>query len=116
MSPNLSPGPHQERISETEADAALREVAAMLLRTPPGSMDPAPAPGSMEGDNQVTAAAGSMDPPAAHVDALLAYLDERLCVPRDMGAPAAAAIRALPRRSWQNSERAPPSPVSVNRF
>ena len=120
----------------------------MLLRTPPGSMegdnqvtaapgsmDPSTAvPGSMEGDNpnpnlgsvdpsaapgsstDPPAAPGSVDPPAAHIDALLAYLDMRLCVPRDMGAPAAAAIRALPR--WQDGERPPPSPVSVsvNRF
>jgi len=107
----------KERISETEADAALRHVAAMLLRT---CMDPPAAPGPTGGDNQLTAAAGSTDPPAAHVDALvgalLGYLDERLCVPRDMGAPAAAAIRALPRGQDGGSEPASPVSVSVNRF
>lgn len=40
----------------------------------------------------------SAAPPTAHVEALLAYLDARLCVPRDMGAPPAAALRALSRR------------------
>ena len=79
-----------------------------------GSVDPSAAPGS---SMDPSALPGSVDPPAAHIDALLAYLDMRLCVPRDMGAPAAAAIRALPR--WQDDgEHPPPSPVSVsvNRF
>ena len=34
-------------------------------------------------------------PPSEAAGALLRYLDERLCVPRDLGAPSAAAIRAL---------------------
>ena len=51
--------------------AALRHVAAMLLRT---CMDPPAAPGPTEGDNQLTAARGSTDPPAAHVDALVGAL------------------------------------------
>ena len=51
----------------------------------------------------------------AHVDALLAYLDERMCVPRDMGGPAAAAVRALHRRRNGRTVAAP-SVVRVNRF
>ena len=50
-----------------------------------------------------------------HVDALLAYLDERMCVPRDMGGPAAAALRALHRRR-NGRTVAQPSVVRVNRF
>ena len=33
-----------------------------------------------------------------HTAAFLDHLDERICVPRDLGAPPAAAIRALRRR------------------
>ena len=50
-----------------------------------------------------------------HVDALVAYLDERMCVPRDMGGPAAAALRALHRRRNGRTVAAP-SVVRVNRF
>ena len=50
-----------------------------------------------------------------HVDALVAYLDERMCVPRDMGGPAAAAVRALHRRR-NGRTVAQPSVVRVNRF
>ena len=50
-----------------------------------------------------------------HVDALLAYLDERMCVPRDMGGPAAAAVKALHRRR-NGRTVAQPSVVRVNRF
>ena len=34
-------------------------------------------------------------PRSEAAQALLEYLDQRLCVPRDMGAPAAEIIRAL---------------------
>ena len=52
------------------------------------------------------------------VRALAAYLDERLCVPRDMGAPAAAAIRRLHRQLNGESQQEGVAPArrSVNRF
>ncbi len=55
-----------------------------------------------------------------NVDALAAYLDERVCVPRDMGAPAAAALRTLHlrRKLCGDGTRmvAAPPVVQVNRF
>ena len=55
-------------------DAALRGAVAALLAAGP------------EAEAQ---------PPSEEAGTLLRYLDERLCVPRDLGAPSAAAIRAL---------------------
>ena len=56
-------------------DAALRgAVAALLAGAGPGA---------------------EAQPPSEEAGALLRYLDERLCVPRDLGAPSAAAIREL---------------------
>jgi len=118
--------------SEAEADAALRHVAALLLlRTPhndeaeTAGMNAAP-PASTDPRIQAQVSPCSAAPPTAHVDALLAYLDDRLCVPRDMGAPAAAALRALPRARRQHGDSAPPNLASglragepgvrVNRF
>ena len=43
----------------------------------------------------VAGAGAEAQPPSEEAGALLRYLDERLCVPRDLGAPSAAAIRAL---------------------
>ena len=40
-------------------------------------------------------AGAEAQPPSEEAGALLRYLDERLCVPRDLGAPSAAAIREL---------------------
>ena len=118
--------------SKAEADAALRHVAALLLlRTPhndeaeTAGMNAAP-PASTDPRIQAQVSPCSAAPPTAHVDALLAYLDDRLCVPRDMGAPAAAALRALPRARRQHGDSAPPNLASglragepgvrVNRF
>ena len=63
-------------------DAALRAVVCMLA-----------ADGDTSACTSDADAAGSEATPGA--DGLAAYLDERLCVPRDMGAPAALAIRQL---------------------
>ena len=60
-------------MSDDEIDEALRAVAWLLA----------------EGE----AAAPARTVPL--VPELAAYLDERVCVPRDMGAPAAAEIRKL---------------------
>ena len=49
------------------------------------------------------------------VAALAAYLEERMCVPRDMGAAAAAAVRRLHRRVNGEPTEAV-GRVSVNRF
>ena len=62
---------------------ALAEVAEMLLLADKGEDVVA-----VTDDEQL----------AARVRAIAAYLDDRMCVPRDMGAPPAAAIRALHRR------------------
>ena len=80
----------KRRVLDGEAaacDAALREaVVALLLLGGAGA--------GAEADAQAEAEAG-VQPPSEAAGALLRYLDERLCVPRDLGAPSAAAIRAL---------------------
>ena len=43
--------------------------------------------------------------------AFLDHLDERICVPRDLGAPPAAAIRALRRRLCDVPAEAPAPPA-----
>ncbi|KAL1499769.1 hypothetical protein AB1Y20_012455 [Prymnesium parvum] len=63
-----------ERTAESAADEALRGVAAALLALRSGDGMPA------------------LSPTEA---ALAKYLAERMCVPRDMGAPAAQALRSL---------------------
>ena len=68
-------------------DAALREAVVALLLLGGTSA-------GAEADAQAGAEAGAQ-PPSEAAGALLRYLDERLCVPRDLGAPSAAAIRAL---------------------
>ena len=62
---------------------ALAEVAEMLL---------------LADEGEDVAAVTDDEQLAARVSAIAAYLDDRMCVPRDMGAPPAAAIRALHRR------------------
>ena len=49
----------------------------------------------MLSEKAVNRALEEAQPPSEEAGALLRYLDERLCVPRDLGAPSAAAIRAL---------------------
>ena len=49
----------------------------------------------MAGAGAGAGAGAEAQPPSEEAGALLRYLDERLCVPRDLGAPSAAAIRAL---------------------
>jgi glutathione S-transferase len=64
------------------ADAALRAVADLLLLTSGGS------DGGGGGDGGASRA-------TAGVGALASFLDTRMCVPRDMGAPAAAVLKRL---------------------
>ena len=81
-------------------DAALREaVAALLLLGGADATQAEVQAGAGSGaDAQAEAEAeaeAEAQPPSGAAGALLRYLDERLCVPRDLGAPSAAAIRAL---------------------
>ena len=62
-------------------DLALRAVVTALLDNEPGE--------------QRAQAKPEAQAESAAFAAVAAYLDERICVPRDVGAPAAAAIRAL---------------------
>ena len=73
-------------------DAALREAVVALLRL--GGVDATQVEAGAEADAQAEAEAEAQ-PPSEAAGALLCYLDDRLCVPRDLGAPSAAAIRAL---------------------
>lgn len=72
---------------EAEYDLALRAVATMLSAAPDATDQPLKEEGGggMRGTEATVAGAA----------ALAAYLDDRLCVPRDMGAPPALAIRQL---------------------
>ena len=82
----------------TACDAALREAVAALLQLGGGGATQAEAEAECaEAVAQAEAKAGAelAQPPSEAAGALLRYLDERLCVPRDLGAPSAAAIRAL---------------------
>lgn len=71
-------------VDEEHVHGALREVAEALIAHP----------------NAEAAAAT----PSAEAAALLRYLDARMCVPRDMGAPAAAAIRSLAEATARGEE------------
>ena len=76
-------------------DAALREaVVALLLLGGAGAGAEADAQAGAGAEAGAQVEAGAQ-PPSEAAGALLRYLDERLCVPRDLGAPSAAAIRAL---------------------
>ena len=86
----------------TACDAALREAVAALLQLGGGGATQAEAEAECaEAVAQAEAKAGAKagaelaQPPSEAAGALLRYLDERLCVPRDLGAPSAAALRAL---------------------
>ena len=82
----------------TACDAALREAVAALLQLGGGGATQAEAEAECaEAVAQAEAKAGAelAQPPSEAAGALLRYLDERLCVPRDLGAPSAAALRAL---------------------
>ena len=84
----------------TACDAALREAVAALLQLGGGGATQAEAEAEAECAEavaQAEAKAGEelAQPPSEAAGALLRYLDERLCVPRDLGAPSAAALRAL---------------------
>jgi len=72
-------------LGEGQVDGALREVAEALVAH-------AAEAEAAEAEAETAAAAAT---PSAEAVALLRYLDARMCVPRDMGAPAAAAIRSL---------------------
>jgi hypothetical protein len=91
----------RQRVLEGDAtacDAALREAVAALLQLGGGGATQAEAEAECaEAVAQAEAKAGAelAQPPSEAAGALLRYLDERLCVPRDLGAPSAAAIRAL---------------------
>ena len=84
----------------TACDAALREAVAALLQLGGGGATQAEAEAEAEcaeavAQAEAKAGAELAQPPSEAAGALLRYLDERLCVPRDLGAPSAAAIRAL---------------------
>ena len=96
----------RRRVLEGDAaacDAALREAVAALLQLGGGGATQAEAEAEAECAESVAQAeakAGAelaelAQPPSEAAGALLHHLDERLCVPRDLGAPSAAAIRAL---------------------
>jgi hypothetical protein len=93
----------RRRVLEGDAaacDAALREAVAALLQLGGGGATQAEAEAEAECAEavaQAEAKAGAQlaQPPSEAAGALLRYLDERLCVPRDLGAPSAAALRAL---------------------
>ena len=84
----------------TACDAALREAVAALLQLGGGGATQAEAEAEAEcaeavAQAEAKAGAELAQPPSEAAGALLRYLDERLCVPRDLGAPSAAALRAL---------------------
>ena len=86
----------------TACDAALREAVAALLQLGGGGATQAEAEAECaeavaQAVAQAEAKAGAelAQPPSEAAGALLRHLDERLCVPRDLGAPSAAALRAL---------------------
>ena len=93
----------RQRVLEGDAtacDAALREAVAALLQLGGGGATQAEAEAEAEcaeavAQAEAKAGAELAQPPSEAAGALLRYLDERLCVPRDLGAPSAAAIRAL---------------------
>ena len=93
----------RRRVLEGDAaacDAALREAMAALLQLGGGGATQAEAEAEAEcaeavAQAEAKAGAELAQPPSEAAGALLRYLDERLCVPRDLGAPSAAAIRAL---------------------
>ena len=93
----------RRRVLEGDAaacDAALREAVAALLQLGGGGATQAEAEAEAEcaeavAQAEAKAGAELAQPPSEAAGALLRYLDERLCVPRDLGAPSAAAIRAL---------------------
>lgn len=82
-------------------DLALRAVVAALLEN--------------EGElRELQQAKVQVDSEA--FSAVAAYLDDRICVPRDVGAPAAAAIRALQPCSAGDTAKLRPGSRSVNNF
>ena len=93
----------RRRVLEGDAaacDAALREAVAALLQLGGGGATQAEAEAEAEcaeavAQAEAKAGAELAQPPSEAAGALLRYLDERLCVPRDLGAPSAAALRAL---------------------
>jgi hypothetical protein len=97
----------RRRVLEGDAaacDAALREAVAALLQLGGGGATQAEAEAEAEcaeavaqAEAKAEAKAGAQlaQPPSEAAGALLRHLDERLCVPRDLGAPSAAALRAL---------------------
>lgn len=120
-----------EREREWVAPTAAMEAAAAIVRNAPAILRDAVAQGvqdATQGDEALRALVAmllaspqSATPDAGvHVNAFAAYLDDRMCVPRDMGAPAAAAIRQLHRRlnvcRDDKEGAAPAKKRSVNRF
>jgi hypothetical protein len=93
----------RRRVLEGDAaacDAALREAVAALLQLGGGGATQAEAEAEAEcaeavAQAEAKAGAELAQPPSEAAGALLRHLDERLCVPRDLGAPSAAALRAL---------------------
>ena len=83
-------------------------LAAALLAGEGENPEPRPAEAPAEAQADLAAVA-----------ALAAYLDERICVPRDVGAPVAAAIRSFARSASEGlggAETVETVSRSVNNF
>ena len=107
--------PHVAPSAAAEAAAALERNAAAIVRDAEKQLALPPGTRTREYQAALRAVAAALLDDAAVDDALrtpftaafLEHLDERICVPRDLGAPPAAAIRALRRRLCGVPEEAP---------
>ena len=111
--------PHVAPSAAAEAAAALERNAAAIVRDAEKQLALPPGTKAREYEAALRAVAAALLDDAA-VDearqtpfaaAFLDHLDERICVPRDLGAPPAAAIRALRRRLCDVPEEAPTPPA-----
>ena len=107
----------EEQAAEAEKAEAEKAVAEAVVETEEVEAEELEAEAEAEKVEAEDVEAEAEAEAQLHVDALVAYLDERMCVPRDMGGPAAAAVRALHRHRRRNGRTvAEPSVVRVNRF
>ena len=111
--------PHVAPSAAAEAAAALERNAAAIVRDAEKQLALPPGTRTREYEAALRAVTAALLDDAA-VDearqtpftaAFLDHLDERVCVPRDLGAPPAAAIRALRRRLCGVPEEASTPPA-----
>ena len=111
--------PHVAPSAAAEAAATLERNAAAIVRDAEKQLALPPGTKAREYEAALRAVtAALLDDDAVddarrtpHTAAFLDHLDERVCVPRDLGAPPAAAIRALRRRLCDVPAEAPAPPA-----